>query len=110
MSATEWRAPSSPGLRGLAAIEHHLRAGHERVLVGGQRQREGGDFFRGGEAGDRRGVVLEPLVETDAEDRLGQALVARRLAQELGVGGAGNERVDADALWGVVERRRLAQA
>src|SRR4051812_10671299 len=87
--------------RGLAAVDDHGVADRERGLLGAQPDHGGGDLLRAPHAAD--GLL--------GDDR-GAAFVgvAGEAAHHLGVDDAGADRVDADALGGVVERGGLRQA
>jgi hypothetical protein len=84
-------------VRGLAAVDHHLRPGHVREVVRGEGEREDGDLVRGGRFW--AGTFAFAQFAAIASQTASGSYRAAGAADEFGVRRAGDQRrVDADML------------
>ncbi len=98
MTSKVWSMALSPA----AAIDHQFRAGDKRGLVRAQEQRAIGDFLRLAETRQRR------LAVNAFDQRLHVGAAAGKgFGQDRRFDNARMHRIDADALGGVFQRRRL---
>ena len=95
---------------GLAAIDDERGARHVGVVVGRQHEREFGDLLGCRDAFESGHVAFRPLRERDPPKRIGQRSHARGAPNQFGIGGSRHQRVDANTLLRVIERRRLHEA
>jgi len=89
-------AVRSSGIRRFPAVDHHLRRVHVLELVGRKGQRESGDFLRLCHAVRRRDVGLGPDRRSRFSHRIPSVEHPGYPADQLGVGRAGDQRVDAN--------------